>query len=145
MGPVVVGIDGSEAAADALLAAIGEARLRGTSVVAVHVWDVPVGDFLDGYAPTGDAIAACAESARELVENAVAGIEGVETVLRESHAVGETLVEEAAERDAALLVVGSRGLGAVRGLVLGSVSGYCSRHARCPVLVVHHAPAPASP
>jgi nucleotide-binding universal stress UspA family protein len=44
------------------------------------------------------------------------------------------LTGEAADAD--LLVVGSRGLGGFRGLLLGSVSHQCAQHAGCPVLVV---------
>ena len=40
-------------------------------------------------------------------------------------------------READLIIVGSRGLGAVRGLLLGSVSERVIRLAKCPVLVVH--------
>ena len=39
--------------------------------------------------------------------------------------------------DAELIVVGRRGRGAVKSLVLGSVSTYVLQHATCPVLVVH--------
>jgi nucleotide-binding universal stress UspA family protein len=41
-----------------------------------------------------------------------------------------------ASEGADLLVVGSRGLGGFRGLLLGSVSHQCSLHARCPVVIV---------
>jgi len=44
----------------------------------------------------------------------------------------------AAADGADLLVVGSRGHGAVMGLVLGSVSEYCVTHASCPVVVIRH-------
>lgn len=142
MRPVVVGIDGSDAAAPALRAAIDEARLHGAPVVAVHVWHVPVGEYLAGFAPPPDEPALRAECARQLLAAAV-GDEEVEQVLVESDAPGPALVAAAAARDAQLLVVGARGLGAFRGLVEGSVSRYCSTHARCPVLVVHRPAPPA--
>ena len=41
-----------------------------------------------------------------------------------------------ASRDARMLVVGSRGVGGLREMVLGSVSDQCVRYASCPVLVV---------
>lgn len=35
-----------------------------------------------------------------------------------------------------MIVIGSRGLGVIKGLVMGSVSNYVVNHAKCPVLVV---------
>ena len=62
----------------------------------------------------------------------------VELVVAESPA-GPALIDNA--HDAELIVVGRRGRGAVKSLVLGSVSSYVLQHATCPVLVVqapHH-------
>ncbi|MDP3973124.1 MAG: universal stress protein [Candidatus Nanopelagicales bacterium] len=42
----------------------------------------------------------------------------------------------ATELGADLIVVGSRGLGGFRGVLLGSVSQRCVSHAQCPVVIV---------
>lgn len=44
----------------------------------------------------------------------------------------------AASDEASLLVVGSRGIGSFRGMLLGSVSMHCVQQAHCPVVVVRH-------
>jgi len=44
-----------------------------------------------------------------------------------------------ASRGADLLVVGSRGHGALGGALLGSVSAYCVSHTHCPILIMHGA------
>ncbi|KAF8672593.1 hypothetical protein HU200_049280 [Digitaria exilis] len=48
----------------------------------------------------------------------------------------EALCRAAADMGAGLLVVGSRGLGAIKRAFLGSVSDYCAHHASCPIMVV---------
>jgi len=49
--------------------------------------------------------------------------------------VRETIVNTAAEWPADLIVVGSRGIGALRRLLLGSVAEFVARHAPCSVLI----------
>ena len=52
--------------------------------------------------------------------------------------VGESLVEAAKEEHAAMIIVGTRGMGKVRRTFLGSVSDYCVHHSHVPVLVCRH-------
>jgi nucleotide-binding universal stress UspA family protein len=139
---IVVGVDGSESARAALRFALEEARLRGAAVRAVAAWHVPVAAYGDAFvSPNPELLSALEPRARSELERALAdagdqaaGVE-VEQVVREGPAA-RVLLEEADKAD--LLVVGSRGLGGFRGLLLGSVSQQCSHHAPCPVVIVPH-------
>ena len=116
-----------------------EASIRGTRVRVVHAWSpahaVPAtGPGLVAPVDVESYRAAAEELLRSTVD-AVAGEKAseVERVLVEAPA-GQAIVENS--RDAELIVVGRRGLGAVRSIVLGSVSSYVIQHATCPVLVI---------
>ncbi len=50
--------------------------------------------------------------------------------------VVETIVNQAVRENADLIIVGTRGLGAFKKLILGSVSNGVVSHAHCPVLVI---------
>ncbi|KAK3085110.1 hypothetical protein FSP39_024521, partial [Pinctada imbricata] len=52
--------------------------------------------------------------------------------------VGESIVEAARDENAALIIVGTRGMGKMRRTFLGSVSDYCVHHAHVPVMVCRH-------
>ncbi|XP_046333074.2 universal stress protein in QAH/OAS sulfhydrylase 3'region-like isoform X3 [Haliotis rufescens] len=54
--------------------------------------------------------------------------------------VGEAIVEAAKGENAAMIVVGTRGMGKIRRTFLGSVSDYCLHHSPVPVLVCRHKP-----
>lgn len=140
---IVVGVDGSTSAQAALRFALAEARRRGATLRAVAAWHLPVAAYGGAFVPPDPELASELEpGVRRTLERALAdagdeaeGVE-VEPVVREG-APARVLLEEAGEAD--LLVVGSRGLGGFRGLLLGSVSQQCSHHAPCPVVIVPHA------
>lgn len=144
-GPVVLGVDGSPEAGPAVLQAFGEASLRKAEIVAVHAWVEPVPPQLGAVLPVVyDTAPIEAEEARLLAE-ALAGCREryPEVVVHEELVrapVRDHLIDRSAQ--AQLLVVGTRGFGGVRGLLLGSVSQAALHHADCPVLVV---PSPATP
>jgi nucleotide-binding universal stress UspA family protein len=129
---IVVGIDGSASSADAFRWAVGQAQLTGSEVEAVMAWQYPA-----GWVPA-DTQDFEAESRRALdgaIEGAFSGAPPVRvTRVVEEGVPALTLVGRS--KDAALLVIGSRGHGAFVGMLIGSVSQYCVTHAHCPVVVV---------
>ncbi len=139
---VVVGYDGSQGAEAALDVALEEARTRGATLRVVGAWHAPAP--LVGTTAAPSSSARLGEEMRVALTGAVdaavaklraqeAGDVEIEAAVIEGQAVS-VLTREAAGAD--LLVVGSRGLGGFRGLLLGSVSHQCAQHAPCPVLIV---------
>lgn len=134
---IVVGVDGSPHARRAWEAAVEEARLRDAELEAVHVYSdlVPYAGLDFGVVPPPTTTEMVASS-RQLLEEAVGEFpDDLDVALTpvEGHAARALLD---AARGAQLLVVGSRGRGGFRGLLLGSTSHAVLAHAPCPVLVV---------
>jgi nucleotide-binding universal stress UspA family protein len=129
---VVVGIDGSASSIDAFRWAVRQAQLTGSVVEAVMAWQYPAGVVSAGAQDFE------AESRRALdgaIEGAFTTAPPVQVIrVVEEGEPAPTLVRRS--KDAALLVVGSRGHGAFVGILIGSVSEYCVTHAHCPVLVL---------
>ena len=125
-GPIVVGLDGSEGAGRALDWALDLAEATGSEIIAVNA---------PGTAVAEDVL----HAAEEALEAWTAPIRsrGIDHQQRVEPGDARSALEAVAhETGAALLVVGSRGLGPLRGLLLGSVAGYIVRYARRPVAVV---------
>jgi nucleotide-binding universal stress UspA family protein len=142
---IVVGVDGSPASTRALLWAAAQAARCDTSLRIVTAWMPPdLGLEAYEYRPPRDEVdTAVLEQARRRAAEAA---EQARSVLPADRVSTEVLIGGAAEilidqsRQADLLVVGSRGLGGFRGLLLGSVSHECASHAACPVVVVRGDP-----
>jgi nucleotide-binding universal stress UspA family protein len=139
MAEIIVGVDGSGPGAVALRWAAAEARWRGSDLVAVLVWRLLDQLHADGsrrYEPGYDH-----DHARAALRAAVVAALGEENARR---VVFRTVHDEPvpgllrSARDADLLVVGARGIGGFRSLLLGSVSQQCLHHALVPVAVIRH-------
>ena len=137
---IVVGHDGSDGADHALAQALGLAEQLNLPVFVVRAWSVATAarpsSWEVGYVPSFSEYSAAVHD--ELVQDTRAIVGDYYTVHVRFHAVhagaAKTLI--ALSQDARMLVVGSRGRGALAGMLLGSVSEKCVRHAACPVLVV---------
>lgn len=137
--PIVVGVDGSPTSRAALRWAVEEATRRGCAVDAVLSWDggynmmigVIPADVLLQSVPERDRLGWQHVLSDAVAEAAPCGEVRTNLVTQDP---GPALVE--ASRNAALLVVGNRGMGSIKGALLGSVSAYCIRNSACPVVVV---------
>ncbi|MGH3662057.1 MAG: universal stress protein, partial [Micromonosporaceae bacterium] len=137
---LVVGVDGSTESGRAVRWAAYEAALRGLPLRVVHgfVWPPAAMNF---ETPTylsdepglhnaaQQVLAEAAETAREAVPDLT-----VETDLVEEAGGAAALLQYSG--DAAMLVVGDRGLGGFSGLIVGSIAVQLAMHAPCPVVVV---------
>jgi nucleotide-binding universal stress UspA family protein len=138
---VVVGVDGSDGSRKALRWAATEATARGDDLELVHVWEAP-----QAYAPLGLGSypldpEPIQDAARNVLEDLVDEARQVAPTI---DVRGELIQGSPAQalldhaRTADLLVVGSRGMGGFKSLLLGSVSQQVVQHAPCPVVIVPH-------
>lgn len=140
MARVVVGVDGSECSQRALNWAAEAASLRDAELEVVYTYEpIPHVEIIGSAARVGELTNASAVEARALVANMLDGIDADDELVTRGHAVegldpAQTLVDRSSDAD--LLVVGSRGRGSLRSVILGSVSHRCVHHAACPVAIV---------
>jgi nucleotide-binding universal stress UspA family protein len=136
-GVLVCGVDDSDCGRGAARVAAHLGLKLGLRTVLVHVAEVPalIGS---GRAVTAASLSELDDKKAEYLLAAIAVEEHLGPVERrvEFGVPSEQLVRVAKEEEAALLVVGSRGRGAFKGALLGSVSSDAVAAAPCPVLVV---------
>jgi nucleotide-binding universal stress UspA family protein len=135
---VLLAVDGSDHALHAARTAADLARTLNAKEFRIVV----AYDFIPPYLGEPNmqyAIDARMDEAKSILQNAVATVDKlpceVHTEFIEGSAA-EAIIEVATTRESDLIVMGSRGLGTLAGLLLGSTSQKVVAHAPCPVLIV---------
>ena len=136
---ILVGVDGSPGSRTALNWAAAEAADHGADLVVLTVWErallPPMGS---GEVPDHGVPDPSRTATEDLIKVIREELGDEPPVLVQPRAkqgnAAKVLIEESADAD--LLVVGSRGHGGFRGLVLGSVSQHVAAYANCPVAVI---------
>jgi nucleotide-binding universal stress UspA family protein len=133
--------DGSPAAGLAAAVAVASAKQLGARLVVLNVVNGPVCLPDEGHEPIGDTDPEIVEARLlEIVDTQIkklafeAGISY--TIRQEVGHPGEKILACAEDEHADLIVMGSRGFGGFKSMLLGSVSDTVAQHAKCPVLVV---------
>jgi nucleotide-binding universal stress UspA family protein len=137
MAGIVVGVDGSPPSQNALDWALNESALRKTAltVVAVTPAAASIWGITGQLDPSEETQEKVQHAAQEIVDKAVARHGGQSVTVRTVSGVpADELIK--ASKGADLLVVGARGVGGFRRLMMGSVSSQVSHHAHCPVVIV---------
>ncbi|MEW6696948.1 MAG: universal stress protein [Bacillota bacterium] len=140
---ILVPLDGSDRATKALSHAVELAKKLGAKVTLINV--VPslppyVNTAVDRLGQAQQAIIdELMRNGKEMLEQYVSSISDktldVDTFIVMGQPADEIL-EKARAENYELIVIGSRGLGEIKGYIMGSVSNRVSRHASCPVLII---------
>lgn len=142
---ILVAVDERGANEKILNAALGIANYKETEITLVHVTQTTVTaafpyvsrELMQGTIDDMDA------RSQELLDNAEAALREHSTNtlrVKKLHLKGDPatqMLDYAREQELDLIVIGSRGLDGVKGLMLGSVSYKVSQLATCPVMIVH--------
>jgi nucleotide-binding universal stress UspA family protein len=135
---VLLAVDGSEHALHAARTAADLAR----TVNATEFRIVAVYDFIPPYLGEPNlqfAIDARMEEAKAIMRKAIDTVGDIPCEIHTEFIEGsaaEAIIEVATTRESNVIVIGSRGLGTLAGLLLGSTSQKVVAHAPCPVLIV---------
>jgi len=138
-GPIVLGFDGSPSAVMAADAAFAQAQRWGVELLVVHHRPPHTARAGAAAAVAGNCPPLCmTDELATSLRVAAATYTDVtyRTEVMHGESAATTLIAASRGIDAGLLVVGARGVGGFRGLVMGSTSRSLVEHAPCPMMVV---------
>ena len=137
---ILFATDGSEDSELAATTAVGLAKITGSELHVLHVGPAVPENFETTDVESGPI----EREARRVLDEQLKKIENVGGTVAQSHlrmgGAAEEVIELAEELSTGLIVLGSRGRGRIRRLVMGSVSDSVVRHAPCPVMVTRWKP-----
>ena len=143
---MLVAVDGSDNAARAAKVAVALAKKFGAELIVCHVIPTPTYSSAQaGGVGIGNELRDFFETARReangIVDKVVKlakadGVEAVSVIRENVFSVVEGIVKLAEDRSVDLVVIGTRGLGGFRRLLMGSVSSGVINQAHCSVLLV---------
>ena len=139
---ILVAVDGSHHARQAVLTAAQCAREQGATLTLLTVYHEPPG--YEGEPEYSADLESAIHGAHVILDEEEAAVQaaGGPTVRKDALGAGtpaEAILDAAASGQYDLLVMGTRGLGRLQSVLLGSVSARVAAHSVIPVLIVHGA------
>jgi nucleotide-binding universal stress UspA family protein len=134
---ILVSVDGSKYADAAFDAAVDLAQKYGSRLIVLHVFQGSTGS---GTLVSGAEEDAHRSAGQEIIKSYEKKLEGKDfrkaRFLLKKGDAAQRIIETARSEEVGLVVLGSRGRGGFKGLLLGSVSHKVTNHIGCPVLIV---------
>ncbi len=139
LSKLLVPVDGSENSLRALDHAIYLAKKTGANITAMNVIENPPTVYVESQKLLNDLLAKFREESANILDKCKQIAEKndvkIETVMGEGDAAS-TIVGYAQEGDFDTIIIGRRGLGRFKEMMLGSISNKVLHHAKCTVMIV---------
>ena len=139
---ILVPVDGSDYSNNAVLYAAGLAEKLGAELTILHVLP-PTPTYISNYSDRMESIEKTlmnefTKEAQDILAKNKNILSKKNISIKTKLIIGnpaDEISKLAAEKQYDLIVIGNRGLGGIKGYLMGSVSNRVSRHAKCPVLI----------
>ena len=142
---ILLPVDGSDCSKRACKYALELAKKFDSEIVLLHAFELPIeiaSTIMGGYASASSDTEDLRKSLEKFGNSVIQGIKkevnfdkiSVKELIKQGRP-GQVIVDSLEEENISLIVMGSRGLGELTGLILGSVSSYVLQHSRKPVFI----------